>query len=156
MVIDMLSLPDGTLYSGLLSIELVNVLRGSAILEGCNVYLVHSETMKLREKDIDVRSSAAGAIPHDTGLVIGDKSGVVVSPGKHHELGATKLILLLPAVKIVPRFLSLYICISHSFATLILLQQMQLATGSKQYQLMMNLHVCCTFPTACTVFCITI
>jgi hypothetical protein len=26
MVIDMLSLPDGTLYSGLLSIELVNVL----------------------------------------------------------------------------------------------------------------------------------
>jgi hypothetical protein len=103
-----------------------------------------------------VRSSAAGAIPHDTGLVIGDKSGVVVSPGKHHELGATKLILLLPAVKIVPRFLSLYICISHSFATLILLQQMQLATGSKQYQLMMNLHVCCTFPTACTVFCITI
>jgi hypothetical protein len=80
MVIDMLCLPDGTLYLGLLSIELANVLRGSAILEECNVYLVNPKTMKLTEKAIDARSSTAGAITHDIGIVTGDISGVA-TPG---------------------------------------------------------------------------
>jgi hypothetical protein len=45
------------------------------ILEVHNVYLVDLETMKLIKNDIDARSSAAGAITHDT---------VVATPCKHH------------------------------------------------------------------------
>lgn len=80
MVIYILSLPDGTLYSGLSSIELANVLRGSTILEGRDVCLVNPKTMKLTEKAIDARSSTAGAITHDISIVTGDISGVA-SPG---------------------------------------------------------------------------
>jgi hypothetical protein len=72
MVIDILSLPDGTHQSNLPMCSEVAQL----LLEGRDVYLVNPKTMKLTEKAIDTRSSATGAITHDIGIVTGDVGGV--------------------------------------------------------------------------------
>lgn len=70
MAVDMLTLPDGSLYSGLSAPELANALRGSAIMQGRELYLVNPGTMKLSDKLIDPKSSSADAIIEDTGIFV--------------------------------------------------------------------------------------
>jgi hypothetical protein len=65
MVVDKLTLPNGSSYSGLSATELVNVLKGSAILDGREVHLVNPDTMELSAKAVVQKSVAAGLFVED-------------------------------------------------------------------------------------------
>jgi hypothetical protein len=65
MVVDKLTLPNGSSYSGLSATELVNVLKGSAILEDREVHLVNPDTMDLSAKAVVQKSTAAGLFVED-------------------------------------------------------------------------------------------
>ena len=75
MVVDRLTLPNGSSYSGLSATELVNVLKGSAILEDREVHLVNPDTMDLSAKAVVQKSSAAGLFVEDEESVDESQAG---------------------------------------------------------------------------------
>jgi hypothetical protein len=75
MVVDKLTLPNGSTYTGLSATELVNVLKGSAILEDREVHLVNPDTMELSAKAVVQKSSTKGLFVEDEESVDESQAG---------------------------------------------------------------------------------
>ena len=75
MVVDKLTLPNGSSYSGLSATELVNVLKGSAILDDREVHLVNPDTMELSAKAVVQKSTATGLFVEDEESVDESQAG---------------------------------------------------------------------------------
>eukprot|EP00544_Gedaniella_sp_CCMP2646_P011301 CAMPEP_0202494188 /NCGR_PEP_ID=MMETSP1361-20130828/10970_1 /ASSEMBLY_ACC=CAM_ASM_000849 /TAXON_ID=210615 /ORGANISM="Staurosira complex sp., Strain CCMP2646" /LENGTH=654 /DNA_ID=CAMNT_0049124611 /DNA_START=78 /DNA_END=2042 /DNA_ORIENTATION=+ len=75
MVVDKLTLPNGSTYTGLSATELVNVLKGSAILEDREVHLVNPDTMELSAKAVVQKTSAKGLFVEDEESVDESQAG---------------------------------------------------------------------------------